>query len=261
MLRNTRQSIELVIELTKRDIQAKYRGTYLGIVWAFLAPVLMATLFTLFFAHVFKARWEQFPSSFSYGIAIYAGLLVHGFVMDVLGRGLSCVMSHSHLVRKLVFPMQVLPVVVVISAGFQLFIGLLPLIVMNYWSGAVPSWHLMLLPMALAPLVVLSLGLAWLGASLGVYFRDLSQAMPFLGNALLFLSPIFYARDALPDLFQPLMLINPITLIVEAIRDIVMKQMPPDFSALSLYLLIALALAGSGYAVFQTLKKGFVDVL
>lgn len=261
LLRNSRHSIELVLELTKREIQAKYRGTYVGIVWAFLAPMLMAALFTLFFAEVFKARWEQFPSSLSFGIAIYSGLLIHGFVIDVLSRAVLCVISHSHLVRKLVFPVQVLPVVVVLSAAFHLTIGLIPLIVMSFWSGAQVSWQVLLLPLTLVPLLVLSLGLAWLGASLGVYLRDITQAMPFIGNALLFLSPIFYARSALPEAFQPLMLLNPITLIVEAIRDIVMKQLAPDFWALSIYLIIAFMIAGLGYAAFQALKRGFIDVL
>lgn len=261
MLRSTGQSIELVFELTKREIQAKYRGTYAGIIWAFFAPVLMAALFTLFFAEVFKARWEQFPSSLSFGIAIYSGLLVHSFVMDVLSRAVSCVISHSHLVRKLVFPIQVLPVVVVLSAAFHLTIGLAPLIVMSYWSGAQVSWHMSLLPLVLVPLLVLSLGLAWLGASLGVYLRDLAQAMPFIGNALLFLSPIFYARSALPEAFQPFMLVSPITLIVEAIRDIVMRQSLPDFWALSIYLVAATLLASLGYTTFQALKRGFIDVL
>ena len=261
LLRNSRHSIELVLELTKREIQAKYRGTYVGIVWAFLAPVLMAGLFTLFFAEVFKARWEQFPSSLSFGIAIYSGLLIHGFVIDVMSRAVLCVISHSHLVRKLVFPVQVLPVVVVLSATFHLTIGLIPLIVMSSWSGAQVSWHVLLLPLTLVPLLVLSLGLAWLGASLGVYLRDIAQAMPFIGNALLFLSPIFYARSALPEAFHPFMLVNPITLIVEAIRDIVMKQLAPDFWALSIYLIIAFMIAGLGYAAFQALKRGFIDVL
>lgn len=258
---HARQKQQLLWQLTLRDIDAKYRGAQLGWLWALLAPLLMVAMYTLLFSVVFQARWGQMQDHVSYGVMIYAGLVLHGFLMDVISRSTACIVGQANLVKKVVFPPVLLPTVVVLSSAFQLVLGIAVLLVAASLVGFAVTWHVVWLPVVLLPFLLLSLGLAWALASLGVYLRDLQQVMPFLGNALLFTSPILFPRDAMPELIRPWLLLNPLSAVTEQVRRVALEGHAPDWSLWAGAMGVGLCVAALGWWWFDQTRKGFADVL
>lgn len=262
MIGSARQRLELIGQLTIRDIAAKYQGSMLGLIWAALSPLLTVVMYTFLFSYVFQARWGPSEQSHvQYGVIIYAGLIVHACFMDVLNRATACILGHANLVKKVVFPTQIIPVVVVASALFHFLLSLTILVLMLFFTGDGPPLSALVYPLVLLPAVLYLLGLAWGLSALGVYVRDLPQIMPLLGNVLLFAGPVLYPREALPTAMQPWLLLNPITFPVEQSRALLFGQGPLDLAGLTVYVLLAVVCAGAGWTFFIKTRKGFADVL
>lgn len=221
----------------------------------------MVAMYTLLFSVVFQARWGQMQDHVSYGVMIYAGLVLHGFLMDVISRATACIVGQANLVKKVVFPPVLLPSVVVMSAAFQLLLGVLVLLVVAWWMGFAVTWTVAWLPLVLLPFVLLNFGVAWALASLGVYLRDLQQIMPFLGNALLFTSPILFPRDAMPELIRPWLLLNPLSAVTEQVRQVALQGQGPDWGMWMGSMAVGLCCAALGWWWFDQTRKGFADVL
>jgi lipopolysaccharide transport system permease protein len=253
---------ELINQMVRREIEARYRGSVLGVLWSFATPLLMLGIFTFVFSVVFTAKWGQQASDpTQFALMLFPGMILHGFMVEILGRAPTLIVSNANFVKKIVFPLDVLPAVAVGSALFQALIGLAVVALFKLLlTGSLPPSALWL-PAVIAPFVVFLAGLAWLLSSLGVYLRDLSQVTGVLGTALMFLSPVFYPIEALPPEWRPWVHFNPLTLIIEQTRAVLVLGESPDGFALLRYTVFALVFAGCAFYWFQRSRKGFADVL
>jgi lipopolysaccharide transport system permease protein len=259
----------LVLDLIHREIAARYRGSMLGMLWSLLTPLFMLGVYTLVFGTIFKARWsgvdagapgtEHSPGEFA--VILFPGLIVFQLFAEVINRAPALILSNRNYVKKIVFPLEILPVVAIGSALFQAAVSLVVLFgFMIFFIGHVPMTAL-LLPLVIAPFALMILGLAWFLASFGVYVRDISQLLGTIVTALMFLSPIFFPASALPEQVRALLFLNPIALPVEETRNVLLWGRTPDWTALGLYAVVALGVAALGRFWFEKTRKGFADVL
>jgi len=254
---------ELIARLIKRDVLGRYKGSLLGLAWSFVTPIIMLVIYTFVFTVVFNARWgvggEESKSVFA--LQLFAGLIVHGILAEVLTRSPGLILLNTNYVKKVVFPLAILPVIPLGSALFHAAISSLVLIVAQLLVVGSLPWTFWMLPIVLLPLIVLAMGISWLLASLGVFLRDIGQTMGLIATMLLFLSPIFYPISALPESFHGVIHANPLTFIIEQTRIVLIEGRLPDMVGLLSYLAVALVVAWFGFAWFQKTRKGFADVL
>lgn len=253
----------LYIQLLKRDIASKYRGAALGIVWSLLNPLLMLCVYTFVFSTVFSARWlsasEQPQTEFA--LILFTGLMLHSLAAETLLRAPGIITSQVNYVKKVVFPLQIMPLVPLGSALFHYIISLVVLVVAHLFIKGMPPLTFLWLPVVVAPYIIALSGAAWILASLGVYLRDIGQLVTLLVAMLMFLSPIFFPVEALPEAWRGVLYLNPLTLIITEARKIILWGEIPDFIALLKYLAGASIFAVAGFYWFQKTRKGFADVL
>jgi lipopolysaccharide transport system permease protein len=256
---------DLVVRMTSRSLALRYKGSLLGLFWSFLTPLLMLGVYSFMFLYVFQARWGNAPAAAAGGEAyvpiLFTGLIVHAFLAEIITGSPSIILANVNFVKKVVFPLEILAFVNVLSAFTNAMTAWIILVALQTFLGGHLHVTALLFPLVLLPLAVIGLGVSWMISAIGVFVRDIAQVAGFLATATLFLSPIFFPLSALPEEMQTWMFINPLTLIVEQAREVVVYGRMPDMLALGLYMLIAILFASFGFAVFQKLRKGFADVL
>ena len=260
----------LIVELVRREVVGRYRGSTLGILWSFLPPLFMLALYTFVFGTVLKARWPKpaltepaaiESSAAEYALILFTGLIIFQIFSDVVSRAPGMVLNNVNYVKKIVFPLEILVPVGLGSALFHAILSLFVLMVgLVLVRGSIPPTALML-PVILAPFCLLIVGIAWFLASFGVYYRDIGQFLGTAINALMFLSPIFFPLSALPAWIRPWVALNPISWPVEAAREVLIWGRMPDLLGFALYTTVAAMMAVLGYVWFQKTRKGFADVL
>jgi len=252
----------LVIELTKREILGRYRGASIGLLWSVISPFLMLMVYTLAFGHLMKNRWPGADGSTSnFAVILFVGLVVHGFFSECLIRSPQLIVSNPSYVKRVVFPLETLTWSMTFSALFHLAMNVFVLLVMKFYlDGAIP-WTALLVPVVVLPLVILVVGMGWFLSALGVYLRDISQVVGVVSSAMLFLSSAVVPVQALPASYRWVFMLNPLTLIIDQAREVVLWGRLPDWRSLAVYTVIALAVFMMGHRAFQKLRKGFADVL
>lgn len=262
MIASIWQNRELIHSLAKREILGRYRGSLLGLFWSFLTPLFMLAVYTFVFSEVFKARWSTgSESKTEFALILFAGLIVFNLFAECINRAPSLILSHPNYVKKVVFPLEILPVVGLLSALYHMLISLAVWLLAYLLIFGIPPVTALLLPLVIIPLSLFTLGLSWLLASIGVFLRDVSQFIGVLTMAMMFLSPIFYPISALPKDYQILLQANPLTPAIETTRQILYWGQPPSADIMALYWAVTLAIAWLGYGWFQKTRKGFSDVL
>ena len=253
----------LIWQLTRREVVGRYRGSVLGILWSFFNPVLMLSVYTFVFSVVFKARWGigGDDSAATFALALFVGLIVHGLFAEVANRAPGLILGNVSYVKRVVFPLEVLPWVATGSALFHAGVSLLVLLVAQFVVVQQLPWTVVLLPIVAAPLILVSMGVAWFLASFGVYVRDVAQTTGIVTTVLLFLSPVFFPVSALPERLQVWMYLNPLTFVMEEARNVLLFGRLPDWRGNGLFLAIGLGIAWAGFAWFQKTRKGFADVV
>jgi len=252
----------LILRLVKREVVGRYRGSFLGLFWSIATPILMLLIYTFVFSYVFKTRWGVDNSNpYEFALQLFAGLIVFNLFSECLSRAPTLIIQHVNYVKKVVFPLEILPWVVMGSALFHTLANLLVLMGFMLLLHHSFSPTLFWLPVILLPIILLTMGLAWLFASLGVFIRDIHQMINMLLTALMFMSPIFYPLSALPDSISRYLLLNPLTLIVHQLRAVLLEGKAPDFIALGCYTGVALLVLWTGWLWFDKTRKGFADVL
>lgn len=252
----------LLLQLVRREVEARYRGSFFGILWSLATPVLMLAVFTFVFSTVFTVRWGvEAPDRAHFALMLFPGMVLNAFFAEVLTRAPTMIVANPNYVKKIVFPLDLLPAVAVGSALVQALLGLLVLAVFQLvLRGSIPAtgaW----VPAVLAPFVVVLLGLGWLLASLGVYVRDLGHVTGVAATVLMFMSPVFYPVEALPPEWRSVVHLSPLTLPIEQTRAVLLLGREPDFAALGTYTLAAIVFAATSFYWFQRTRKGFADVL
>lgn len=253
----------LILQLTKHDILGRYKGSIMGVVWSLIHPLVLLTLYTLVFSVVFKARWSAdiHETKAQFAILLFAAMIIHGLFTETLTKAPTLILNNVNYVKKIVFPLEILPVVTLGAALFHAAISCLVLIVFFLVTNAYLHWTIIFMPIVLLPFIALTLGFAWLLASLGVFVRDVSQPIGMLMTILLFASPIFYPLSALPNSVQPWLMLNPLTFIIEQSRAVIIFGGYPDWFGLLIYSVIAFFIFWLGYIWFQKTRKGFANVL
>lgn len=252
----------LIRNLIKREVIGRYRGSMLGILWSFFNPVFMLTVYTFVFSMVFKARWNGGVDSKSdFALLLFAGLIVFNLFAECFNRAPSLVLANANYVKKVVFPLEILPWVSVGSALFHTLISIAVWSLFYVLTAGMPQLSLLLFPLVLLPLALLTLGVSWALAALGVYLRDVAQLAGLLTTVLMFLSPIFYPLEALPEQYRPWLELNPLAPAIAHMRDVLYWGTVPGLLGYGVYLLVCGAVAWLGFAWFQKTRKGFADVL
>ena len=252
----------LIKALAQREVVGRYRGSVMGILWSFFNPVFMLLVYTFVFSVIFKARWSGgSDSKTEFALILFAGLIVFNLFAECFNRAPGLILANVNYVKKVVFPLEILPWVALGSALFHALISLGVWLIAYLILFGVPHLTVLLLPLVILPFLLLIMGLTWALASLGVYLRDVSQFIGILTTVLMFLSPIFYPASALPEAYRHLLLLNPLTPVIEQARDVLFWGKVPNMTILSIYLLMTAFIAWLGFAWFQKTRKGFADVL
>lgn len=252
----------LVTALVRREVIGRYRGSIMGLFWSFFNPVLMLFVYTFVFSIVFRARWPGgSESKTEFALVLFAGLLVFNLLSECVNRAPSLILSNANYVKKVIFPLEILPIVAMGSAAFHFAVGLLVWLVFYLILFGLPPATLLLLPIALLPLVLTTLGASWLLASLGVYLRDVSQIIGVMTTILMFMSPIFYPITALPDEYRVYLQLNPMTFVVEQVRDAMIWGKMIDWVSWAEQMMLSFFIAWAGFSWFQKTRRGFADVL
>lgn len=263
LLTSLRTNQGLILALTKREILGRYRGSAFGLAWSFFNPLLMLAIYTFFFSFVLKAKWggsdQASPANFA--VILFVGLIVHSMFSECIMRAPTLIAGNVNFVKKVVFPLDIFPWVALFSALFHMIVSLFVLLIMMIFFREPIPWTIFFLPLIFVPFLLMTVGVTWFLAAVGVFFKDVSQMMSFASTILLFLSPIFYPLASLPKSLQTISFLNPLTLIVEQTRQVGLLGQFPDFVGLALYTLISLIVAYGGFWFFQRLRKDFADVL
>jgi lipopolysaccharide transport system permease protein len=246
----------------QREVIGRYRGSFMGILWSFFNPVLMLAVYTFVFSVIFKARWgTSSDSRTEFALVLFAGLMVFSLFAECINRAPGLILSNPNYVKKVVFPLEILTWVNLGSAIFHSIISLAVWLIAYMIFFGIPHITVLYLPLIILPFALFIMGLSWALASLGVFLRDVSQVIGVVTTTLMFLSPIFYPATALPEEYRPWLYMNPLTPVIEQVRDVLYWGKAPDFMMLGIYLIISLVVAWLGFAWFQMTRKGFADVI
>ena len=253
---------ELVYALIKREVIGLYRGSTLGILWTFVQPVVMLLIYTFVFSVVFKARWNAgSDSKTEFALVLFAGLMVFNLFSECINRAPGIILANANYVKKVVFPLEILPWVALGAALFQALVSLGVWLLFYSVIFGVPHATVWLLPLMVAPVLFFTMGLSWMLASLGVYLRDVSQLVVIGTTVLMFLSPIFYPMSSLPLKYRYFLQFNPLTPAIEGVRGVLCWGNFPSLGMYGIYLMISVIFSWLGFVWFQKSRKGFADVL
>ena len=252
----------LVVQMARRDVVGRYRGSFAGLFWSFFNPLLMLVIYTFVFGVIFKSRWNaQVTGHFQYAIVLFAGLNINTLFSDCANRSTTLIIENTNFVKRVVFPLETLAWSSVGSALFHLLVSTLVLLLMSLLVNWRIPWTVVLFPIVICCFLPFVVGVSWLLASLGVFLRDLKQLVGIVTTALLFLAPIFYPREMIPERYRVLMDLNPLTVIAEASQDVLVWGRQPQWGELAAYAVASCLFAWMAFAWFERTRKGFADVV
>lgn len=252
----------LTWEMTRRDILGRYRGASFGLLWSLISPFMMLMIYTMAFGYILKSRWPNTSGNTSdFAMLLFIGLIVHGFFAECLTKAPNLIIGNSNLVKRIVFPLHVMPWTMVLSALFHAIANTIVFALINLTLRGELHPTVLLLPFIYLPLAIGLLGVGWLLSSLSVFLRDITQITGLLATAMLFLSSAIVPVDTLPEQYRSVFKMNPLTFIIDQAREVAFWGRMPDWEGLVLYSFGAIAFAYIGYAVFQKTRRGFADVL
>lgn len=247
--------------LTVREVKGRYRGSVLGVAWAIANPVVMLAIYTLVFSVLFPGRGSVYGSMTAFASFLFCGLILHGLMTEPMNAAPRLIARNVNYVKKIMFPLEILPWV---SMGVTLFnagISFLILLMFLVIFGSGVSWTALLLPLIVLPLVLMTQGFLWGLAAAGVYIRDVGELVGFAARALLFISPVFYPVKNVPEAYRSLYYMNPLVFPIEQMRAILLSGRLPDWSGLLGYSIVAIMVMWSGFCFFQKSRRGFADVI
>ena len=252
----------LLRRLTQREFEARYRGSVLGLAWAVIAPAAMMGIYTVVFFGILSSRWPGYADDrTAYALNLLAGLTVFNVAAECLNRAPRLILENPSYVKKLVFPVEILPVVALMSASISAFFSGFVLLIFQVALAEPPFLTIFLLPVLALPFLLFCLGASYLLAALGVFLRDIGQLTGPLVMALMFLSPVFYASDIVPLPWRAWLWLNPLAATIEWVRGALFLGALPAAHQYFAQLALGILLLALGYRVFMSLRPGFADVI
>lgn len=253
---------ELIQASTKREVVGRYRGSVMGLLWSFFNPLFMLAIYTFVFSEILKSRWSVgSESKTEFAIVLFIGMMVFNLFSECVNRAPSLIIANANYVKKVVFPLEILPFVALLSAFFHFCISLLVWLFGYIILFGAPPATALYLPLVLPPFLLFTLGLSWALASLGVYMRDISQVVSIATTLLMFLSPIFYPATSVPEEYRQWLFLNPLTVVIEQLRAVLYWGHGPDLAMTLIYWGTSMGVAWLGFAWFQKTRRGFADVI
>jgi lipopolysaccharide transport system permease protein len=262
LIRLVRQRAGLIGDLTRRDALGRYKNSFLGVFWSLVTPMVMLVVYTFVFSTVFNVRWSGGTGSKTeFAAILFAGLTVFNIFAECMTRAPQAIVGNANLVKKVVFPLEVLPLVTLLSALVHAAIAFVILFLFRIAFGGGVPLTVVLLPIVLLPFCLFVLGLTWFFSALAVYVRDVAQTITVVVTVLMFLSPLFFPPNALPEAWRFLVVINPLAQPIEQVRQLVIWGQWPDAAGVLQSYLIGAVVGWAGLIWFQRARKGFADVL
>lgn len=249
----------LLGQLVKRDVLLRYRGAYFGLLWVFLNPLIMLGIFVFVFGYIFQARWPAHQSELPFAINLYCGLIAFNVFGEAVSRSPSAVRGQPSYVKKIIFPVEILPIVPLGAALVHGLFNFLILVIALIWAGHF-SVQIMLYPLLMLPLLLLALGASWFLAAWGVFIKDMAQIVPLFVQMFFFLSPVLYTASMVPEAVRPLYELNPLGAVIEACRAAAAGA-AIGWVSWGLSLGVGFVAALLGRAFFQHSRDEFADVL
>lgn len=254
---------ELLWQFTLRNVELRHKGSHLGLIWSFLSPLLMLAIYVLVFGYIFGGSFGVLPTEtrLDFGLGIFLGLTLFHFIAEVAGNSPVLIVGNPNFVKKVVFPLEILPAASVLGAVFHMLISLTLVLggIILLGPGLTP--RVLWLPIIVLPVILLLLGLSWFLSALGVFFRDVTQVMQFLTMALMFSSAVFYSALKIPPAVWAWMRFNPLLLAIELARDAALWARPVNLNHLGYLYVVGLTVCCLGHAAFRRMKPAFADVL
>ncbi|ALU87683.1 ABC transporter related (permease component) protein [Herbaspirillum rubrisubalbicans M1] len=251
----------LLVELTKREFSAKYMGSAGGVVWAFLQPIFLLAVYTTAFGVILKTRWGGGGGATDYAMMLFAGLILFNAFSEVMIKSPSLITANPNFVKKIVFPLELLPVVTVLSALMQACISVVIWLVGYAIFFGFPSPTVVLFPVVLLIFAPMLLGIGWLFSAVGVVFRDVGQVSGMLAHVMLFLTPIFYSVDTAPAFVRKALMINPLTFVVDEFRNVLFVGHGLSYFPCLAYFACACLFAWFALQCFKLLRSSFADLV
>lgn len=262
MLRALYKNSYLLKQLVKKDIEEKYKGSVLGMVWSFLVPILMLVIYTFVFSEVFQAKWDIDTSDkYQFALVLFCGLSAFNLLSEVMNRSTTLIASNVNYVKKVIFPLELFPVVITLSSLFNCVISYVILIVANYILNGTISFTLYQIFLAFIPLIVLAVGLGLFISAISVYLKDVGNAISVIVTMLMYLSPVFFPLSSVPEDFRGMCEVNPMTYIIENFRNVTLYGKNLDWEFFGISCIMALVIYLIGNVTFSRAKEGFADVL
>ena len=260
-LREMPRHFGLIISLARREIAARYKGSVLGIVWAIVTPVVTIATFTLIFAGIFGARFGVSGSVWEFALYLFCGLLPWSAFQEAVQVSSQKIVSQANLVKRVIFPLEILPVAQTLASLANQLFGTLALLAMSLIIQRTIHPTVLWLPVLIAPQLLLTFGVAWLVASLGVFLRDIVQGIALVLMVWMYLTPIIYPESIVPEKFRSFINANPFTHLIRSYRNIMLEGVAPDWRGLAYFTGFALIIFIFGYWWFARTRKNFADVL
>jgi len=251
----------LIFQMIKREVLGRYKNSMIGMLWTLINPLMLLVIYVFVFSVIFHSRWGENTSNLEFAGILFAGLIIYQFFSECMNRSSLLITENVNYVKKVVFPVEILPLVAMGSAFFQLAINVCVLFVYLLFVGGGLEWTALLLPIVLLPFILLIIGLMWILAAIGVYVRDVAQIVGIITMGMLFPSPVLYPASAFPDAYKIIFYLNPLTFIIEQSRNVLLWGKVPDIYGLGMYFGVGCFFAVLGFLCFQKAKQGFADVL
>lgn len=253
----------LIFSMVQQEIKLKYKGSLLGALWLLFSPLLLLSVYTVCFSYIFKARWGLDESELknTYPLILFVGLIIHTFFSEILHKSPNLILSYSYLIKKSVFPIEILAWVAIGFSLFQAMLSTCILILINLLFYQNFSWLIVIFPIILIPFGLFLTAVCWFLSSIGVYVRDLGQFSSIIITIFLFLSPVFFPLSFIPEPYRILALFNPLTIIIEESRKVLLWNTVPDFEKIFMYLIISILFMKISHSFMTKMKKGFRDVI
>jgi lipopolysaccharide transport system permease protein len=252
---------DLISSLTRREIVARYKGSVLGIIWAVVTPAVTIATFTLIFAGIFGARFGASGSGWEFALYLFCGVLPWTAFQEAVQLSSQKIVSQSNLVKRVVFPLEILPVAQTLASFINQLFGTVALLILALIIQRTLHPTILWLPVLIVPQLLLTFGAAWLVASLGVFLRGIVQGIALLLMVWMYLTPIIYPESIVPEQFRPYINANPFTPLIRSYRNVVLEGSMPDWRGLAYFTGFALIVFIFGYWWFARTRKNFADVI